>query len=646
MQSAAPDATPEELTALADAFQELLAQERRESARELESLSAEQRALEARLAAVENSRPFRYARALSKAASEWRARAGQWLLHSPFHGAYLKLTRPAPFDRQYRLWLERERAREEREAPPAERIAAFHFRPVFSVLMPVYKPPRRWLEAAVASVQAQAYPHWELIICDDASGEPWIRDYVEQQARADPRIRFTGLSERGGISAAFNQAGRAAPGDYFTFLDQDDVLPPRALFYVAEALQEGPADIVYSDEDRLSPEGERVAPIFRPAWSPDLLTSCMYMGHLFVVSREAMERAGWFRPAYDGSQDYDLALRITDAPAAVRHVPRVLYHWRQHEGSTSARTSAKPYTHEAGWLALEDAVSRRGWEANVAGGPRRNTYRLARRASPQPLASIIVVSRNPKLLERCLAGIGRTTEYANREIVVVQHRTGDDAEMDAVLERSACKRVTHAGHFDFAEMNNRGAAEAAGEVLVFLNDDVTPLSSDWLSALAGQAFRPEVGVAGARLVYPSGAIQHAGIAIGIMDGCGHPLRGAFAGAYWHWADVTRNVSGVTAACMAVRAEVFSELGGFDRVFPVNYNDVDLCLRARRAGYEVVYEPAAVLRHDECRSRAPGTTHEERRRWRKRWDAELEAGDPFYSPNLTRVREDASLRLDE
>jgi GT2 family glycosyltransferase len=631
-----PEIRREELGALLHSIQELLAGISRQQ-QELNALAHEQQELDVRIAAVENSRIFRCARRLSKLVAEWKARAAYALLDTPLNS--LRRSKP---DTQYALWLQHEQTSMPAQNWYRHRVAKFVFRPFFSILLPTRNPRRQWLESAIASVEAQHYPDWELSICDDASTEPWIADYLKGRAAANPCIRFEQLNERAGISTALNRAGRASRGDYVTFLGQDGVLAPHALFHVAEDLQNAPADLIYADEDRLSSGGERIEPTFKPAWSPDLLTSCMYLGHFLAICREAIDKAGWFRAAYDGNPYYDLALRVTEESTGVRHLPRIFYHWRSNDESPSRAQEAET----AGRLALEDAARRRGCRATITRGPQPGAWRFFRELQSAPLASVVIVSRNAKLLQRCMEGLNRGTRYSNRELVVVQHKTGNDHKMDVLLAKYACKRVEYSGKFNFATMNNLGADAAAGEVLVFVNDDVVPLTPEWLDALLSHVLRQEVGVAGARLVYPSGAIQHAGIVVGIMDGCGHALRGSFGGKYWDWAHVTRNVSAVTAACMAVRKKLFEELGGFDPSFPVNYNDADFCLRARKAGYEVVYEPAALLRHDECRTRVPGTAHEERMRWRRHWASEIAAGDPFYNPNLTRVREDASPRLEE
>ena len=465
--------------------------------------------------------------------------------------------------------------------------------PPMSVMLTARNARFEWLEQAVDSVIHQAYGCWELCVrCEDQR----VRAYFDGLTRTEPRIRIGDYE--------------IARGEYIVFLGQHDLLSPAALLKIAEAVQDEGADIVYTDEDCLDGEGRHTAPLFKPDWSPELLNSCMYLGGLIAFSRVAIERAGGLRGEFSPAEFQDLALRVTKESQRVRHVPAVLYH-RRGNGSDPAA---------------------------VAPGSDR-----VRLESGEPLVSIVICSRSAKLLERCLCGLEQQTDYPRREVVIVEHLTGKPAGMERVLSRRMLKRVRYEGVFDFSLMSNLGAEAATGEILVFLNDDVRPLASSWLTKLVAQAQRPQVGVVGARLLYPSGSLQHGGIAIGIGDGCGHPGRGTFECANWKWLNTTRDVSAVTGACLAIRRELFEELGGFDQRFPVNYNDADLCLRAAEAGYRVIYEAGAVLRHDECQSRPGRVTYSERQRWFERWGDLIERGDPFYSPNLTRVREDASLR---
>ncbi len=593
--------------------------------------------LERRLLVIENSRFLRSLQWPGRFLGDWKGRLGQLLLHSPFHPIYLKLVNPHFTADRYRLWVESE------QAPGERRLSRQR---LISVVLPVHNPQRNWLEAAVASVLAQTYGCWQLCVCDDASEQGWVAEYFIALSATEPRIRFVRSDARLGIAGALNRAGELASGEYAGFLDQDDVLAPFAIECVAQAVQDANPDLLYSDEDYLDNQGRRVQPIFKPAFSPDLLRCGMYLGHLLVVRTAVLRELNWFRTGYDGSQDYDLALRIAARTPAVRHIPRVLYHWRQHPDSTALDAAAKPYTQAAGLKALTEAVAKRDPAAVVTAGAFPNTYRVRWPVPATLRASLIICSRNAKLLARCLDAIENGTSHTARELVVVQHRAGDVGGMDRLLETRNCVRVPYTGPFNFAAMNNLGARHAVGDILVFLNDDTEPLESGWLSALLAQANRREVGAVGAKMIYPSGAIQHAGIVTGIMEGAGHLHRNTFGSPYWNWLPFTRNVSAVTGACLAIRKVVFEELGGFDESFPVNYNDVDLCLRARQTGYEVIVEPAALLRHYECQSRQAGVRLEERYLFEQRWATWLERGDPFYSPHLRRTVEDAGLELQD
>ncbi|MGD0359266.1 MAG: glycosyltransferase [Bryobacteraceae bacterium] len=593
--------------------------------------------LERRLLDIENSRFLRALQWPGRFLGDWKGRLGQLLLHSPLHPLYLKLVHPHYTADRYRLWVESERT-------PVERRVARE--PLISLILPVHNPRAEWLEAAVASVLNQTYGCWQLCACDDASEGGRVAEYFTALMAAEPRVCFVRSGQHLGISGTLNRAGELARGEYTGFLDQDDVLAPHALDCVVQAVQDSQPDLLYSDEDYLDSHGRRVQPIFKPAFSPDLLRCGMYLGHLLVVRTMTLRELGWFRAGYDGSQDYDLALRLAARTTAIRHIPQVLYHWRQHPDSTAQHAAAKPYTQVAGLKALSEAAARFDAQAVVTAGASPNTYRVRWPVPANAKASLIICSRNAKLLKRCLEAVEKHTAHSQREFVIVQHRAGDIAAMDRLLNTCACVRVPYTGPFNFAAMNNLGARHATGSVLVFMNDDVEPLENEWLTAMLAHANRQRVGPVGARLIYPSGAIQHAGIVIGIMEGAGHLHRNTFGSPYWNWLPFTRNVSAVTGACLAIRKNVFEELGGFDESFPVNYNDVDLCLRARQAGYEVIVEPAALLRHAECQTRQAGVRLEERYLFERRWAAWLERGDPFYSPHLRRTLEDAGLELQD
>jgi GT2 family glycosyltransferase len=485
--------------------------------------------------------------------------------------------------------------------------------------MAVHHTPEPWLDAAIASVRSQTYPHWELCLAlDDAAQSASL--WAKLQILESPQIRITRLDTPSGISRTLNAAATLATGDFIGVLDHDDLLHPHCLAHCATA----DADLIYTDEDYLSPDGTRHQPSFKPGWSPTLLLSCMYLGHFWIARRHLVERAGWFRPDFDGAQDHDLVLRLTRDPAVtVAHIPEVLYHWRQHPASTASSSRAKPYAHDAGRRAVAAAT-----QLQVLDGPRTHTYapQWPNRLTP----TLIICSRNGRLLNQCLTQAAPALRALDGQILVVHHVLGPHTGVAEVCEQHNARRIEFAEPFHFARMNNRAARLATTDALVFLNDDVTARDDRWLNALLGQISRPEVAIAGARLLYPDGTLQHAGIALGIGELTGHIGRFTVDSPLWHWLHLAREVSAVTGACLAIRRDTFLQLQGFDESFPVNYNDTDLCLRARQLGLSVVFEPQATLTHAESQSRAAGTTYPERAAFSRKWPTLQEA---FYSRNL-------------
>jgi GT2 family glycosyltransferase len=528
---------------------------------------------------------------LRDAAAIQKRKLGQKLLHSPLHPLYLKLA-GSPQVREYRQFV----AAVARTAPPPEwfsgQMAAWTYRPRISVLMAARNPRPEWFRHAVESVLAQIYPHWQLCIVDDASSQP-------VQPPDDPRISFAALQSQAGISGASNRALEMASGDYICVLDHDDFLSADALFRVVETLQQQRYEVLYSDEDYVDEKGLPVRPNLKPDWSPELLSNCMYVGHLVIASRLLMDRVGGFRSEFDGAQDYDLALRLTDEPATgVAHIPHILYHWRQHQESIAQRPDAKPWANDSGRRAVEDMLRRRGWDAKVAEAEIPTRYHIVRSLARRERASIIIRSGSGKAVEQ-------NTGYEDFEIV-------------------------------------QNASKATGSYLVFLQAHVRPQKPDWLANLLVVAQRPEVGVVGAKLVYPNGAIQHSGMVTGMPGGAGYPGRGLFQSDYWRWLDYTRNVTAVSSACLVTRKQVFESIGGFDDAFRSDLADVDFCLRVRQAGFEIILEQRACLIHEEREGVQP--TSEEQELFRKRWHAVLPKPDPYYSRYLRLDREDTSLRM--
>jgi GT2 family glycosyltransferase len=520
--------------------------------------------------------------------------------------------------------------------------------PLISLVVPVWHTPIWVLERCVSSVLAQTFRDWELCLCDDASGDPELTAYLRSITRIDRRIRTTALAENGGISAASNGALGLARGSFVAFLDHDDELTPDALEVAAAAIAAEPdADFLYSDEDKIDAAGERFDPLFKPKWSPDLLLSFQYLGHLTLIRRKLVLDLGGLRSDYDGSQDYDLALRATERARKIVHIPAVLYHWRTLPGSAASDSSgmvAKPWAYEAGLRAIEDALKRRGEDAEVTKEPHfAGRYHVRRALTANPLVSIIIPFRDePGLLATCCASLRVDPGYERMELVLVDNGSElpeTAALLDRLAEDDSVKIVRSPGPFNWASLNNEAVREASGEVLLFSNNDIEARAPRWLHAMLGHALRPEVGAVGARLLYPDGAIQHAGVVVGLGGIAGHVLRGLPGDhpGYNSMAFQTRDCSVVTGACMMTRREVFDSVGGFDEHLPVAFNDVDYCLKLREKEYLVVYTPLAELIHHESRSRGHTDDLVESRRILERWAQVIITGDPYLNPHLSHWR---------
>jgi glycosyltransferase involved in cell wall biosynthesis len=515
--------------------------------------------------------------------------------------------------------------------------------PLISVIVPVYNTPVALLERAIDSVANQVFENWELCIADDASTDAQTVAALQEAARREPRIRLMVAGKNGNISAATNMAAAGARGDFLVFLDHDDELTADALAEIAFAIVDhADVDYIYSDEDKLAPDGRLFAPQFKPGWSPTLLLSYMYLGHVKAVRRALFERLGGFRTGFEGSQDYDFALRVSEAARRVVHLPKVLYHWRVVSGSTAASGNAKPAAFEAGRRAVAEAFARRGIAADIEqprwardGAVGIFTPRFADNG---PRVTIIIPTRNRvDLLRACIESLQRTT-YADYEVVIVDNESDDPQTLAylAALPHRVLRIANRPGAgFSFARINNAAVREVATEYVLFLNNDTQVRAPGWLSQMMGYARMDRVGAVGARLLYRNNTIQHAGVVHGYAGGlAGHAFRTAPARehGYLGYSMVAREYAAVTAACLLTPRALFLAQGGFDEEhFAVAYNDVDYCYRLGDAGYRSIYCASAELLHDEGRSRgfadAPGEIAEFRRRNRGRVDR-------CYNPNLS------------
>lgn len=513
--------------------------------------------------------------------------------------------------------------------------ASFALQPLISIVMPVYNTDPDVLDAAIASVRAQVYRHWELCIADDASTSPATAEVLDRHADEDPRIKVQRLAHNGGIVEASNAAASWATGEFLGLLDHDDLLTPDALFEVVALLNRHPdLDFVYSDEDKLDERGSISTPFFKPSWSPEIHLCVNYVTHFAVYRRSVFEQVGGFRPGFDGSQDYDLSLRVTEATDRIGHIAKPIYTWRMVSGSAAVRHDAKPYAIEAAHRAVREALHRRGYGDKVDKGTVPGTWRARYPIVGSPKVSVLIPTRNGRdMLQRCIDGVLHHTAFDSLELVVVDNASDDPATLDYLASLDA-KVVRYPYRFNYARQMNLAAALATGELLLFLNNDMEVLRPGWLDAMVEHGQRPEVGAVGARLIFPSGRLQHEGVFVGYGGGCAGNVD---TGGYFGLGQMVRDCTSVTAACMLIRPTVFADVGGFDERLRVAFNDVDLCLRLRQRGYRIVYTPYAELVHAESASRGGLHPEEDEAFFVRRWGGPDELVDPFYNPNLDPVR---------
>ncbi len=530
--------------------------------------------------------------------------------------------------------------------------------PLISVAVPVYRTPPGFLEQMILSVKEQTYPHWELCIVNASRGEDGMEQVLGRYAGGDERIRVKNLEENLGIAGNTNEALEMARGEFVGLLDHDDLLAPQALFRIAEALTADPqADAVYTDEDKVTTDlSEHFQPHFKPDFNLDLLRSNNYITHFFVVRTRLAREAGGFRREFDGAQDYDFIFRCTEEAKKVLHVPEVLYHWRTHKASTADNPASKMYAFEAGKRAIEAHLARCGQEGTVSLRKDLGFYRVEYPVQGEPLVSILIPNRDQKeTLEKCLNSIWEKSTYNNYEILIVENNSSSPEIFDYYREiekRPGVQILTWKEGFNYSAINNFGEKSAAGDYLLFLNNDVEVINPRWIEELLGNCQRKEVGIVGAKLYYPDDTIQHAGTVIGIGGIAGHAFLNMPRSrtGYLHKASLQMDLSAVTAACMMMKRQVFEQLGGFEERLSVAFNDVDLCLRTVQAGYLVVYNPEVELYHYESKSRGAEDSEEKVRRFQEeiefmrcRWMDLLKKGDPYYNRNLTLSKWNYSLR---
>lgn len=560
--------------------------------------------------------------------------------------------------KSYRQWLTQQPTLAEEEI--VSRQAAFSYRPLISILLTTYDTAPKDLERCIESVLAQRYPHWQLCVADDASTDSLVRERLSRYAEQDSRIEILFRPTNGHICAASNSALSLARGEYVALLDHDDRLLPDALYHVVETLQRWPqAELLYSDEDKVDEFGERFDPHFKPEWNPDLLLGQNYVSHLGVYRTSRMRAVGGFREGYEGSQDHDLTLRFCaglDADRVIR-IPKVLYHWHAGRGSTAAAAAEKTYTGGSGLRAVQDHLDRHAEGATAEPGKFPNTYRIRWPIpDPAPLVSLLIPTRDQvAILRPCITALLERTRYPHLEVLILDNGSSCQetlAFLESLQSDPRVRVLRWPQPFNYSAINNFGARQARGEILGLINNDIEPINDDWLEEMVSQACREEIGCVGAKLYYPNGTIQHAGVVLGVGGVAGHAHKyfSRHEPGYFSRLHLAQNFSAVTAACLVMRKTLFEAVGGLDEDnLAVAFNDVDLCLKVREAGYRNLWTPFAELYHHESVSRGADDTSAKRLRanreaeyMRQRWRHRL-FDDPAYHPNLTLTYEDFSLR---
>jgi len=542
----------------------------------------------------------------------------------------------------------------------------FLYKPMISIILPVFNADAQYLEACIESVLNQTYKNWQLCIADDASSKKETVNVLNKYKKPDSRINIVFRKSNGNISLASNSAIKIATGEYLAFLDQDDLLTPDALFENVKVINQLNAqlDLIYSDEDKIENNGERVEPFFKPDWSPDLLMSFNYFTHLTVIRKSLVDEVKGFRKGYEGSQDYDLFLRITEKTQKIAHIQKVLYSWRKTPCSTAQCYDAKPYADKSSIKALEDSLLRRNIQGNIESGLVKGTFRTKYEISNKPLVSIIIPTKNnAKLLKKCIDSISKST-YKNYEVVIIDTGSSEKEAIKLLKQydnNSKIMVIDWKKPFNYSAVNNFAANKAKGEYLLFLNNDTEVISKDWIEAMLEQAQKDTTGAVGAKLLYPDNTIQHAGVILGIRGGnikkgvAGHFLKrqkdNPTGLAIGNLKDVVRNCSAVTAACLMVNKNKFFAVGGFDEKLVIAFNDVDFNLKLLKKGFFNVFTPFAKLYHYE--SVSVGTPEKGSRDLKQfsfeiktmldRWGSVLE-NDRFYNKNLGLENENCDLMV--
>ncbi len=532
----------------------------------------------------------------------------------------------------------------------------------FSILVPLYNTPKKFLTDMIDSVKAQTYSGWELCLADGSDDEySYVGDVCAKYAAEDSRIKYKKLESNEGISGNTNECYRMATGNFIALFDHDDILHPSVLYEYMKVICDKDADYIYCDETTFKGNSvdNMITLHFKPDFAPDNLRANNYICHFSAFSRDLLEGMELFRTEFDGSQDHDMILRLTSRAKNVVHVPKLMYYWRSHKASVAKNINAKSYAIDAAKGAVADHLRSCGYENFEITSTRafETIFRIRYEITDNPKVSIIIPNKDHKEdLSRCIGSILEKSTYDNYEIVIVENNSVTDeifAYYEELKSHANIKVITWEGEFNYSAVCNAGVKESTGDFILLLNNDTEVITLDWIEELLMYAQRDDVACSGAKLYYPDMTIQHAGVVIGLgahrTAGHTHYMMPVTNLGYMGRLCYAQDVTAVTGACLMVSRSIYDEVGGLDESFKVSLNDVDFCLKCRKKGYLNVFTPFAELYHYESVSRGSDMTgasaeryNEESARFKERWAAELEAGDPYYNPNFSLDRSDYTI----
>lgn len=571
---------------------------------------------------------------------------------------YMVMGTAAEPENLYQMWIENnEPSKEELEE---QRNTKFKINPKISIIIPMYNTPINFFEELVNNLIDQTYTNWELCLAD---GSPEKNEKLEKIYKKDERIKYKFIGENKGIAGNTNEALSLVTGDFVALLDHDDLLPIFSLYEIVKCINENPdVEFIYTDEDKFEKlGGKRYDPYFKSDFAPDTLRANNFICHFSVFKKELMDKLGGFRSKYDGAQDYDILLRMSEETNNIIHIPKILYHWRVHSLSTAkSGGTAKPYAYEAGTKAIQDHIDRIGLKGTVESGNTLGTYKVNYEIQGNPKVSIVIPNKDyVKTLKVCINSIKKLTTYENYEIIIVENNSEENETFEYYKKIDGKDKIKVVyfpeKEFNYSKIINFGVKNSTGDYIVQLNNDTELLTPNWLQEMLGFAQRDDVGAVGAELFYPDNTIQHAGIIIGIGGVAGHVFKNLPKGIHGYFSKdaMIQNLSAVTAACIMTPKSVYDEVGYMDEKFKVAFNDVDFCLKIRQTGKLIVYNPYVQFTHYESKSRGFEDTPEKKKRFQSeidrfhdKWQSVLDKGDPYYNINLRLDNDQCAIRTEK